>query len=168
MSFPSIYQLLANLILATHVGVVVFVVGGLIYSIVGGIRHWRLARVLWFRLAHLAAIGVVVAQAWLGIVCPLTTLENWLRRMAHETTYSGGFIEHWLKSLLFYEAEPWVFTLVYTLFGLTVLVSWIFLPPKRKSQTQETRFLTSIPGMRESIKKGMGTPVDKCTKELKW
>lgn len=33
---------------------------------------------------------------------------------------------------------------------------------------QETLFLTSIPGMRESIQSGMRTPVCKCDKELKW
>ncbi len=33
---------------------------------------------------------------------------------------------------------------------------------------QETLYLLSIPGMRESIRKGLKTPVEKCTKELKW
>lgn len=33
---------------------------------------------------------------------------------------------------------------------------------------QETLYLLSIPKMRESIRKGLKTPVDKCVKELKW
>ena len=33
---------------------------------------------------------------------------------------------------------------------------------------QETLYLLSIPGMRESIRKGLKTPVEKCTRELKW
>ncbi len=33
---------------------------------------------------------------------------------------------------------------------------------------QETLFLLSIPGMRESIRKGMATPVGKCASELRW
>jgi prevent-host-death family protein len=33
---------------------------------------------------------------------------------------------------------------------------------------EETLYLTALPGMRESIKKGLKTPVDKCDKELKW
>jgi antitoxin YefM len=36
------------------------------------------------------------------------------------------------------------------------------------SALQETVYLTSIPGMRESIIKGMKTPVKKLSKELKW
>ena len=33
---------------------------------------------------------------------------------------------------------------------------------------QETLYLLSIPGMRESIRKGLDTPVKKCSKDLKW
>ncbi len=33
---------------------------------------------------------------------------------------------------------------------------------------EETLYLTAIPGMRESIKKGLKTRIDKCDKELKW
>ena len=33
---------------------------------------------------------------------------------------------------------------------------------------QETLYLTSIPGMRESIQEGMATPVDECDEELDW
>lgn len=33
---------------------------------------------------------------------------------------------------------------------------------------QETLFLTSIPGMRESILDGMKTPVEECDEDLEW
>ena len=33
---------------------------------------------------------------------------------------------------------------------------------------QETLYLLSIPGMRKSIQKGLATPVEKCSKDLKW
>lgn len=33
---------------------------------------------------------------------------------------------------------------------------------------QETLYLISIPGMRESIKEGMQTPIEECHKELDW
>jgi prevent-host-death family protein len=33
---------------------------------------------------------------------------------------------------------------------------------------QETLYLLSIPGMRDSIRKGLKTPVEKCSKDLKW
>ena len=33
---------------------------------------------------------------------------------------------------------------------------------------QETLYLLSIPGMKESIRKGIKTPVDECSEELDW
>lgn len=33
---------------------------------------------------------------------------------------------------------------------------------------QETMYLLSIPGMRESIREGMETPVDECSEEIEW
>jgi len=33
---------------------------------------------------------------------------------------------------------------------------------------QETLFLLSIPGMRESIQDGLKTPVEECTEEIDW
>lgn len=33
---------------------------------------------------------------------------------------------------------------------------------------QETLYLVSIPGMRESIQKGLKTPARKCAKSLRW
>jgi hypothetical protein len=127
---PSLpYQLLADAVLALHVAVVVFVVGGLVLVVAGNLRGWRWVNAWWFRLAHLAAILVVVAEAWFGVVCPLTTAEAWLRSQALAAAYSGGFIEHWLQRLLFYEAPGWVFTLAYSLFGLAVAIAWWRFPP---------------------------------------
>ena len=33
---------------------------------------------------------------------------------------------------------------------------------------QETLYLLSIPGMRESIREGMDTPIEECSKESPW
>lgn len=33
---------------------------------------------------------------------------------------------------------------------------------------QETLYLTGIPGMRDSIRKGLKTPIEKCATELDW
>jgi hypothetical protein len=123
------YQLAADAVLVLHVAIVLFVIGGLVMVVAGNLRGWRWVNALWFRLAHVAAILVVVAEAWLGLVCPLTTLEMWLRSKAHAPTYSGSFIEHWLQAVLFWNAPSWVFTAAYTLFGLAVVAAWWYFPP---------------------------------------
>ena len=124
------YQLLADAVLALHVAIVGFVVGGLVVIVAGNLRCWRWVNGRGFRLAHLAAIAFVVAEAWLGVVCPLTTLEMWLRERAHAASYDGSFVEHWLQRVLYYQAPGWVFTLAYTLFGLAVAASWWVFPPR--------------------------------------
>jgi len=126
---------LADLILILHVAFVVFVVGGLFLIWVGWKLRWKWVRNLWFRLVHLLAIGMVVAQAWLGIICPLTTWEMSLREKAGETVYEGSFIDHWLGEFLYIEA-PWqAFLIAYTVFGFLVLGSLVLIPPRwRKSR----------------------------------
>ena len=131
------YQLLADIVLVLHFAVVVFVVGGLMAVLVGNWLGWRWVNYLWFRLAHLAAIGYVVVQSWFGITCPLTTLESWLREQAGLPSYSESFIEHWVQGLLFYQAPFWVFALVYTVFGALVLLSWWFYPPRRPASQRQ-------------------------------
>lgn len=133
-----LYQLLADAVLILHAAVVAFVVGGLVFVVIGNLRNWRWVNALWFRLAHLGAIALVVAEAWLGVACPLTTLEMWLRAKASVPTYGGSFIEHWLQRVLYYEAPSWVFALGYSLFGLLVLAAWWYFPPTCKHPDNES------------------------------
>ncbi len=132
------YHFLAGVVLTLHFSIVAFIVGGLVLTIIGNLRAWRWVNALRFRLAHLVAIAVVVAQAWFGATCPLTSLEMWLRANARVGTYSGSFIEHWLQRLLYYEAPTWVFTLGYSLFGLLVAATWWCFPPTTKHGGNET------------------------------
>lgn len=126
------YLILADGLLILHTLLVAFVILGLLATFVGYFRRWRWVRNLWFRLSHLLVIAVVVAQSWLGMICPLTTWEMALRQKAGEVGYQGSFVEHWLQSILYYSAPGWVFVLGYTLFGALVIVSWFLVKPKKK------------------------------------
>ncbi len=125
------YLLLANVILLAHVLVVAFVVLGLPVILLGGYLRWGWVRNWWFRTIHLLAIGIVIAESWLGLICPLTEWESRSRAAAGGNAYSGSFIQHWLHELLFYDFEPWVFTAAYTAFGVLVFISWLLVPPKQ-------------------------------------
>jgi hypothetical protein len=132
------YQLLADAVLSLHVAIVVFVIGGLVLVITGNLLAWRWVNALWFRVAHLAAIAIVVAESWLNIACPLTSLEMGLREKARATTYAGSFIEYWLQRILYYEAPAWVFTVAYSVFGLVVAATWWYFPPRRNRSKGKT------------------------------
>jgi hypothetical protein len=125
------YQILANGVLLAHFGLVLFIIGGLILTLLGGRYRWHWVRNFWFRSLHLAAIGYVMAESWLGIDCALTTLEQWLRARAGQARYDDDFIAHWLGSILFFQAPDWVFTTVYSAFALLVAISWISVRPAR-------------------------------------
>jgi len=128
--------LLADTVLGLHFLFVAFVVGGQVCILIGGFLGWCWVRNLGFRIAHLLAIGVVVVESWMGMICPLTIWEDTLRRMGGETTYTGTFIEHWVGRLIYYNAPEWVFTIVHTLFGAVVLASWFLVGPIRRKRAE--------------------------------
>jgi len=129
----DLYSLLADLVLVIHVAFVLFVVVGFLLILIGLVADWSWVRNRFFRIAHLAAIGIVVLQAWFEQYCPLTVWENQLRRHAGEAAYSETFIEHWLHKVLFYQADAWIFTVIYTIFGVLVLLTWLFGGPRNKA-----------------------------------
>ena len=130
MKSTTLYLLAADLLLITHTLFVVFVIAGLVLVITGKFLSWSWVRNPWFRIAHLAAIGVVVLQSWLGVICPLTIWEMTLRAKAGDSTYAGSFIAHWLGELIYYQAPAWVFVVAYTLFAALVVASWVWVRPR--------------------------------------
>jgi len=118
------WRMLADLVLAAHWLLVLFVIGMPLLATIGRRRGWRWSEAPLCRWAHLAVLVTVVLLAWLGLPCPLTTLENGLRLRAGETGYGGDFVAAWLHRLLYFEAPWWVFALAYSGFLLWVMHSW--------------------------------------------
>ena len=88
---------LADLVMLTHFGFVLFVgVGALL------VLRWR--RVAW---AHVPCAAYGVAIEFFGWVCPLTPLEQDLRRLSGSGGYTGGFTEHYVGGLL-YPSNWWI------------------------------------------------------------
>jgi hypothetical protein len=85
------YRIAADAVLLLHLAFILFVVlGGLL------VLKWpRLA------LLHVPAVAWGATVELLHLICPLTPLENRLRRAAGEEGYSGGFIEHYLVPLIY-------------------------------------------------------------------
>jgi hypothetical protein len=125
------YLVLADAILILHFAFVAFVVMGLLMIWLGWWRGWVFVRNLWFRLSHLAAIGVVAAESLAGFVCPLTRWEDGLRLLAGgKQRYEGSFVQHWLHRLMFFDLDERVFTAAYVLFAFLVLLSLWAIPPQ--------------------------------------
>jgi hypothetical protein len=125
-----LYRIAADVVVVVHFSYVAFVILGFLLTLIGILARWNWVRNPVFRTLHLLAILLVAAEALGGITCPLTTWEYQLRSLAGEATYQGAFIAKWVHELLFYEAEPWVFTVCYSLFGLAVLLTFLLAPPR--------------------------------------
>ena len=136
-----LYLVLADLTLIVHVAFVAFVIVALVLIWIGRFRRWAFVRNFWFRLAHLAAIGIVAAESLAGFVCPLTTWENQLRLLAGgEERYQGSFIQHWLHPLMFFELSETAFTVIYvSFFALVALSLWLVPPFRPRRNPAETK-----------------------------
>ncbi|MHC4587910.1 MAG: DUF2784 family protein [Planctomycetota bacterium] len=65
------------------------------------------------------------------MLCPLTEWEYALRDRAGQVYESDiSFMGRVVRSVLFYEAPPWAFTVAYVLFALVVIATLIFVPPR--------------------------------------
>jgi Protein of Unknown function (DUF2784). len=117
---------LADIILIIHFLFVLFVVGSLPLIWIGGWMRLDLVRNLRFRLTHIAAILFVAVESFVGMICPLTLLEDRLR--GGES--GGSFIQRWLHRILFYDVPEWVLTTIYVLFAVLVIITFRLLPPR--------------------------------------
>jgi len=131
MDLRILYGMMAETILVTHFAFIAFVVFGFILTVCGGFRDWPWVRNPWFRMIHLTVIWVIVAQVWLGVVCPFTTLEMSLRALAGQATYDGTFIAHWLRKLVYFHQLPHAFFIAsYTALGLVAVTCWVAIRPR--------------------------------------
>jgi hypothetical protein len=88
-----LYRVLADLVVVTHVGFVLFVVGG-------GAAVPRWPRLAWLHLPAVAWGALVECAGWM---CPLTPLENALRAAGGQAGYSGDFIARYVVRALYPE-----------------------------------------------------------------
>ena len=86
-----VYLALADAVLVLHLAFILFVVlGGLLVL-------WR----RWLIWLHLPVVAWGILIEFAGWICPLTPLENWLRMQGGDRGFSGGFINHYLVSLIY-------------------------------------------------------------------
>lgn len=85
------YLLLADLIVVLHLLFVVF-------AVLGGLLLLKWPRLVWF---HIPVVVWGALTEFLGLICPLTPLEIWLRQQTGADPYHGGFISHYLVPLIY-------------------------------------------------------------------
>lgn len=84
-------RIAADALVLLHFAFVLFVVGG-------GLLVWRWSRLAWL---HVPCALYGAAIELVGWICPLTPLEQSLRRAAGGEGYTGGFIDHYVRDVLY-------------------------------------------------------------------
>lgn len=86
------YRVLTELAVIVHLLFILFVIGG------GFIARRR----RWLTIVHLSAVAWgVYAELSPGIVCPLTTLENYFAQRAGMSTYEEDFVTRYLVPIIY-------------------------------------------------------------------
>jgi len=86
-----IYRALADFVVLLHMAFVLF-------AALGSVLVFKWRRVAWFHIP--AALWAALIE-FVGWVCPLTPLENWLRRQGGQAGYQTGFIERYLLHVIY-------------------------------------------------------------------
>lgn len=131
------YTVLADAVVVVHAAYVAFVVGGLAAILMGAGMGWRWTRSFAFRVAHLAAIVLVCVESIVGVMCPLTSLEDWMRERGGAARYPSDFVGYWAHRLIFYNFAPWVFATAYIGFAVIVAITFILIPPRWPARARD-------------------------------
>lgn len=129
-------HLLADILLILHLVIAAFITLGFLLIPLGARLRWHFIRHRGLRRLHLLGILVVAAESLLGIACPLTVWEDWLRGGADA---DGGFIARGARLLLYYDVPLWVFAATYVAGAMLALVLWFAVPPHDPHRLRDTR-----------------------------
>ena len=109
-----------------------FVAVGFILILLGAALKWAWILNRWFRYLHLGAIALVAAEALVGLICPLTLLENWLLIGSGQPGKERTFIGQLLYHLLYYDFPLWIFSVAYLALTILGILLLIVIPPKAR------------------------------------
>lgn len=132
---PNTYAILADILVGFHFLYVMFVIIGQVLILLGGILRWSWVRNIAFRIVHILSIGIVAAQALANVMCPLTIWEYQLREKAGQTAnWDISFVGRLFRLIIFFDFPSWFFTILHVGFFSIVLISLVFIPPRRKTR----------------------------------
>ncbi len=130
------YALLADAVLAAHLGVILFNLFGLVVIPLGGWLGWRFVRVLWWRALHAAVLALVALQAVTAQACVLTSWQFRLMRAAGEAASDAPLIARMVNRLIYWPLPLSAFAALYVAVCAYVLLLWRLVPPDRSRLRQ--------------------------------
>jgi hypothetical protein len=132
-------DLAANVLAVIHLAFFLFIVGGMAAIILGPSRGLAWVRNPWFRVAHLLAIYLVLAEDVIGFQCPLNVLQWDARTAATGSAETNAGLGGLLDFLLYHTISGQVLKVMYACFGVIVLALFWIVPPRWKHRTAPVR-----------------------------
>jgi len=119
-------RILADLVLILHMLFILFAIFG------GLLILWR----KWMIYFHIPAAIWAVLVELMHWTCPLTSTENYLRSIAGDSGYSGGFVEHYLLPVIYpHDLTPQIQLILGALVLLANIVIYVLVVKKLKSES---------------------------------
>ena len=137
------YLLAADLVLLAHFAFVAFVVIGFVFIWIGHFAKIKFSRNAKFRICHVLAMGMVLCESLVGMICSLTEWENALRiKGGAGQVYETGFMKEWVHKIMFFDFSERTFVIIYLSFFALILLTFRIVPPesilKRNKQKNQT------------------------------
>ena len=112
--------LAADLVLIIHFCIVFFLSFGLVVLPIGYLKNYNWTRNTKMRVAHMFLMGFITLEAFLGITCPLTIIENILRQIE----YQQSFVSYWVSRFIYWDLPSYFFVSLYFFCLIWTLVFW--------------------------------------------
>ena len=120
--------MLADIILILHFLIVIFITVGFIIIPIGYYYNWNWIQNFKLRLFHFGLMFIVTFETLVGITCPLTSIENYLRGINN----SKSFVSFWIEKIIYWDFPTSFFMFLYFVFLGWTLLMWKIYPPKFK------------------------------------
>ena len=121
--------MLADIILILHFLIVIFITAGFIIIPIGYYYNWNWIQNFKLRLFHFGLMFIVTFETLVGITCPLTSIENYLRGINN----SKSFISFWIEKIIYWDFPTSFFMFLYFVFLGWTLLMWKIYPPNLKN-----------------------------------
>jgi hypothetical protein len=131
---PELLRTLASIVLYLHFAVIAFNMFWIIAIPMGAWLKWSFIRSFWWRVAHLALLGVVALQAVVGVLCFLTIWQTSLIRAAGGPSGERSLIDEWVTRAVFWPLPMWVFVALYVAALVFAATLWWLVPPQRQAK----------------------------------
>lgn len=130
---PVLATLTADAIAVLHIGYFVFIVWGAVSILLPPRPAY--VRNLWFRLAHMFAVYIVLAENYFQVPCVLNVAQWTLRTSAGGPQQATAGVSGVLDGLLYRTIPGDALNAMYVALGVTLpILLWVVPPARRQSR----------------------------------